>query len=320
MRSWIYKKIGDLRSGRGAINFYSKAIKQNPNDLEAYYKRGFARFKVGHYKRCIQDFNKVIESDRENKDAYYHRGLARIEIEDYEEALADLNKADIEDDERAVAFLNKVIKLDKDNKYAHFLRGCAKYKTEEYIESIHDFTKAIELDPKYVEAYYQRARAKYQIEKYEEANDDIREVKSLDSSYIKKDLDTIIFDWNLHKKLASERKTSEFQNKPREDKKQVDLNTDDPFQRLNEMIRRNPRNAEAYYGIGLIRYGEKNYRLAKIAFDEAIKRNPEYKEAYYERGLTYIKLDYKDAACKDFSKAHELGYPIASPALSEHCQ
>ncbi len=92
MRSWIYKKVGDFKSGHDAINYYTKAIKLDPNYIEAYYKRGLAKYEIGHYKRCIKDNNKAIALDPTHTEAYYQRGLARYEIGEYKEAIDDFWK------------------------------------------------------------------------------------------------------------------------------------------------------------------------------------------------------------------------------------
>ena len=40
---------------------YDKAIGLNPNDANAYYKRGISKFKIWNFWDAIQDFRKAIK-------------------------------------------------------------------------------------------------------------------------------------------------------------------------------------------------------------------------------------------------------------------
>jgi len=78
---------------RGKMKLYTKAIELNPNDTDAYYKRGSAKSMLQDYTGAIQDYNKAIELNPNYADAYYNRGFAKFKLQDYKGVIQDFNKA-----------------------------------------------------------------------------------------------------------------------------------------------------------------------------------------------------------------------------------
>ncbi|MGZ8496076.1 MAG: tetratricopeptide repeat protein, partial [Candidatus Binatia bacterium] len=71
---------GYIRSNKldldGALTDFDRAIKLNPNDAEAYFKRGRAFLIEGNAKFAIADFDKSISLDDRNPLVYAERGFA----------------------------------------------------------------------------------------------------------------------------------------------------------------------------------------------------------------------------------------------------
>ena len=65
------------------IQKYTAQINQNPNDAEAYYRRGNAYANLGKYKLAIADYDKAIELNPDFVWAYNTRGIAYYELEKY---------------------------------------------------------------------------------------------------------------------------------------------------------------------------------------------------------------------------------------------
>src|SRR5438552_9686620 len=61
----------------GALADFDRAIKYDPNDAEAYFKRGRAFLIIGNAKFAIADFDKSIALDDHNPLVYAERGFAR---------------------------------------------------------------------------------------------------------------------------------------------------------------------------------------------------------------------------------------------------
>ncbi len=70
-----------------------------------------------------------------------------------------------------------------------------------------------------------------------------------------------------------------------------------------EVIKRNPKHADAYTGRGNAKAGLEDYAGAIKEYSESIKRNPKYAEAYAGRGVARFKTGDSDGAIEDFDKS-----------------
>lgn len=116
-----------------AEKFFSQYLEKFSSDARAYYKRGYARFKLKDYKKAITDFTNVIENGG-NSESYFYRGNCYYSIKDYPNAHADYTKA---------------MEFEPDNYDIYYNRGFACYKLNDLNGSLTDWKKAIELNPAY---------------------------------------------------------------------------------------------------------------------------------------------------------------------------
>lgn len=76
-----YKLDGLNEFGRPAIDAYSKCIEFNPEDDLCYELRGKEYFSLNYYEFAIKDFTKAIKINPKNWNAYSGRGVARSFLE-----------------------------------------------------------------------------------------------------------------------------------------------------------------------------------------------------------------------------------------------
>jgi tetratricopeptide (TPR) repeat protein len=132
-----YYEIGtqanDNKNYKDAEVYFSKYLEKFSGDATAYYKRGYARFKLKEYKQAISDFSTVLEKS-ETSESFFYRGNCYYSLKDYKNALTDYTKA---------------LQQEPDNYDIYYNRGYANFRLKNYSESITDWQKAVELNPEY---------------------------------------------------------------------------------------------------------------------------------------------------------------------------
>lgn len=67
---------------------------ENPAKSRVYVQEGEKQLlRYSNYDEAVEIFTKAIRYDKGNYEAYYYRGCARINLREYEAALADFEKA-----------------------------------------------------------------------------------------------------------------------------------------------------------------------------------------------------------------------------------
>jgi len=94
-----------------AEQLYTQVIEQDPENMNAFLRRGFCRSALGKYEAAIQDYSVVIDAHPEHPFAYLSRGSAFNKLERWQDALTDFNK---------------VLNIDPENQEAYNNRGWAK--------------------------------------------------------------------------------------------------------------------------------------------------------------------------------------------------
>lgn len=131
-----------------ALNIYNKVISSDTTRYWWCTDRGNLKVKMGDYKGAIADFSKVLSHGRDGQ-AFYFRAMTYYILKDYPHALNDFADALKEDPEMNLAY------------EAHFIMGNIKFKQEDLPGSIDEYSKSIDLKPKYAKAWYNRGVSKY---------------------------------------------------------------------------------------------------------------------------------------------------------------
>jgi len=132
-----YYEIGtqanESKNYNDAEVYFSKYLEKFSNDATAYYKRGYARFKLKEYKKAISDFSTVLETS-ETSESFFYRGNCYYSLKDYKNALADYTKA---------------LEQEPDNYDIYYNRGYANFRLKNYSAAVSDWQRAVELNPEY---------------------------------------------------------------------------------------------------------------------------------------------------------------------------
>src|SRR5258708_2663966 len=115
LRDYFASVGSTLDEKEKAIAVYDQAIALDPDNADAYYRRGNAYYKLNEYKKSIADYEKAIALDPDYAQAYYRRGNAYQALHKYDAIKDEYEKA-IADYERAIADYEKAIALNPDYK------------------------------------------------------------------------------------------------------------------------------------------------------------------------------------------------------------
>jgi tetratricopeptide (TPR) repeat protein len=115
-----------------AIVDYTRAAELDPNDENAFLRRGELFYKVlKRYEKALTDFESAIRLNPDNAYSYLQRGIVRCHLLQFAEALEDFDKA---------------IGLAPNDERVYLNRGKTKHMLKcEKLEVIGDLIKAMQL-------------------------------------------------------------------------------------------------------------------------------------------------------------------------------
>lgn len=187
------------------------------------------------------------------------------------------------------ANLTNVIKVEKvgltddnfDDAETYFKMGNEKYSFKNYSGAIDDYSKAIELDPKYEKAYFTRGRAKYN--NYDQIGAIEDYTKALEINPLSLDIYTV-------------------RGNARSGIKDYSGAIED----YTKVIEIDPSNSNAYLVRGNLKRNNKDYIGAIEDYSKVIEIDPMNETAYYNRGYYLLfKLNDYSRAIADFTLAIE---------------
>jgi tetratricopeptide (TPR) repeat protein len=133
---------------------YSEAVKNNPNDVEAYIDRAWAYYTKEDYDRAIADCSEVLRLKPNNGEAYLLRCDAYEQKGDYD---------------KAIAGYSELIRTAPDENWRYIRRGKAYFKKGDYTKAIADYSEVIKRDSDNFDAHWLRAYAYYHAKNYDAA-------------------------------------------------------------------------------------------------------------------------------------------------------
>lgn len=259
----------------------------------------------------IQDNNFKIDLEPMFFLSYYDRSDAVVEKTYYIKEITDLNTSrllpfvlllsnknfslyedQINSHFKSIEYYNGLLSTSEARSIDYFARAMDFLTVKNHEEAIADFTRAIELSPKFSLAYMGRSYARYMqmMTDINSADDNNTSTLPMAGSMGVPPTDVGGFNGEA---MLRERKTSYTIQKIIED--------------LDKTIELSPRNVYAVFNKGNMYMELQDMTSAISCYTQAIEMKPDFGEAYYNRGLVYLRLGNKDRGIEDLSKAGELG-------------
>ena len=300
-----------------AIVEFTKAIKNNPRCGDAYYGRGFAYQHKGNFYKAVANYNNamITYSRKEDKaKAIYARGVLYSRLGICDRSWWDLHKAEewgYKVDAQLRADLLKAIGKTEwfqsaEEKLLDAIFG------GDFDKKIDYCNKAIELDPNDARAYEERGDVCRTKGLIDQAIADFTKVIELIPKYL--DLDNKISDSEkkkLGKTISDTRYAYAYLNRGRAYCKNGKF--DEAISDFTKAIEIYPSLDAAYRERGIARRYRKDFDQAVADFTKIIESNtkegsdkPIHAEAYLDRGIAYREKGELDKAISDFNKALEI--------------
>ncbi|WP_017720646.1 serine/threonine-protein kinase [Kamptonema formosum] len=297
----------------GAIEDYNQAIRFNPNDAEAYYKRGNVNYDAGKLKEAKEDYSQALRLNPNFANAYYNRGLANYDLKEYQAAVDDYTEAlrinpndgeayykrglahlELREYPAAIEDCTRAIQQNPNDAKSYISRGLARAASGDQRGGLADFTQAIRIDYNNGEAFYNRGKVRFSMADYQGAVEDYSEAIRINPQYA----------GAYSSRCESQLNLSEFERAVEDCSSALKLNPNDAVAAENRCV--------AYFNLG-------NYQNAIEDCTQAIALNPNNSQAYSDRGLARSAGGDKSGAIEDYTRAIRIN-PSDAVAYSKRAE
>ncbi|MDR1285172.1 MAG: tetratricopeptide repeat protein [Campylobacteraceae bacterium] len=288
-------------NSKEAARYFSIALKENPNNEEAYEKRALAYYREKEYDKAVEDYTQIIKLKPKDTFAYYAREIFYEMLDKNSKAEEDLAYADnlaadkleagfnrasafarIGEEKVARTLGDELVKNYSKEARAYYYRGVIYTDTGRrgYEQAMEDFTQAIALDPKYADAYNYRGFIHFKWREYDKAIEDYSKAINLDPDY-----------WSYRNRGFNYQEIGQY------DKALADY---------AQAIKLYPNYTDTYYDRVEIYEKTGEYEKAVQDYTHIIAHKPNDDKAYKNRAKNYEKTgDYANAMA-DYQKAVKL--------------
>lgn len=298
----IIKARHELSEGRftDAMLMLNRAIENQPDNYEAYFLRGVAKYNLDDLGGARGDFDKTLLLHPLYIHALQFRGICNQRLNNQKDALDDFAQ---------------VIKIDPYNAEIYAARAVTYLQMARYEDALNDNDMALSIKPNLVMAYINRGVAKSYLDRYEEALKDIDKALQLD-----------VFNPDIYFKRAMVNARADSSNAALVDLNEA-LKLDDAnplyyynrattylhigdtvsamsdYEKVNELDK---RNALTYFNRGILYAIKKDYRNALQMFEYVTQINPKNIYGYFNRSMVYCELKRWADAETDLNKVIQL--------------
>ena len=187
-------------------------------------------------------------------------------------------------------------------------------KTGNYDEAVDNYTKAIELDPKFINAYTERALAYEELGQIKEAAADYESLTELLPNEYMWFYKAALLQYKLNKYTIAISLLKSAAELEQNDAKIPELkmrcllalnNYKSALTESNQATKLNP-SAENYYYRGIIQKKLESYVMSESDFTESLKVDPKYINSFIGLSVVRLKQNKSDAALEAVNKAIQI--------------
>lgn len=265
---------------------WNDVVSKEPKAVVAWNNRGSIKGNLKDFPGAIEDFSRAIEGNPDYDRAIYNRGTSKKDL--------GLERNDKSLLQSAILDFDRAIELKPEFQEAFVNRGLTKFDVGDEDGAIPDFNKAIQLNPKDPNPYINKGVAKGKMGRFQEALD----------------------DFSLAIKLFPQN-ASAYSNRGIARSQMGDIKG--AMEDYDKAISLDPQFVAALTNRGITKRKIKDFQGALTDLDRAISINPKTPDPYYFRGLVFLDLGNKEAACNDFNTAGLAGHELAKQTYQQNC-
>jgi tetratricopeptide (TPR) repeat protein len=280
-----------------------------------HYNNGLALDKTGLHDRAIEEYSLAIAEDPEDAAAYYRRGLDYGRKGHFDRETEDYSKAtalapDVERSARGterwndgeIAAFTRAIADNPGDAWAYYSRGTALRLKGRAEEAAADFRKALALDAGHIAASYHLGAALRSLGRLGEALAAYDRALSLDPA----------LPWAVYNRGLMLSRQGRYASAIADFTRTLEL---DP--NYATPAEQSPNYAWAYFDRGFAYLKRKQYKPAIADFTKAAAIAPGFPPVYYWRAMAYSGVGKQDKARADMCLAAGLGSAGAKKWLAD---
>ncbi len=262
----------------------STAIRLRSVSAEAYFYRGLCAYKEGNFENAGKDFQRALDL---NPPKEIMSGISDLARAFFDEGLK-LSGAKRFDD-ASVSF-KKAVLLYPAFADAHFHLAENLFAQQHFEEALASFTQAIVQNGNFYQAYFRRGEAYNALGNYPGAAADFRKARLINTVYYR----AYYEEARILYRLKSYKESAELLELLKSNERKLGKEfTDDLVSNVFNQL-----------GNGYFMLGE--YKKAVEELSNAIKKNKRNAEAYYSRARVYQAADLLKKAAEDYLEASKL--------------
>lgn len=316
----------DLR----ALADYEAVIQNDPDNLEAYFKKGLIYYNTASTDQAIQDFTYVLENHQGSETQAIYYGS---------------------DPSGARGTFLTTLQTMISQVYQH--RGMAHQKNGEWDRALADFTRAFEYDT-IADCYINRSQLYAKMGREDAAIADLKSAIRLDSGNYHAWYNLAVLDEStqLPPSLVSDEEftpmlnlvganayeSGDYSKSVMYHTKAIEANPEDDLAHLSrgkallktgaygqarqdfiKALQLEPAKVEAFYLIGNALFYEKRYQDAVGFYEQYLSIDADYENVWFNAAMAYLSLGEKEKGCTYLNKADQLGMKQASDMLDKQC-
>ncbi len=151
-----------------AVAKYTEAIETDPNNADAYYRRGMAWVRVNKKDKAIEDLKKAVSLSPDRTGYYYYLSWLYMSTQQHDQG---------------IILLTELMRRKPKEANAYFYRSRGFHHKREYQDALDDINTAIELEPGNAKFYYWRGTTYKQMKVMNRAEKDYKTAIGLNPKY-----------------------------------------------------------------------------------------------------------------------------------------